>query len=309
MPSTEKGVVPILAAVGRAAADARLEIFLVGGAIRDLEVGRPPKDVDVAVQASAADTLALAEALGRLPGWRKGAAHPRFGTATLMAPDGVRVDLAATRSERYPKPGSLPVVTAGVPIDVDLGRRDFTIHAMARSVREGGALGPLLDPFHGRTDLGERRLRLLHPGSLADDPTRALRAVAYVVRLGFRIDRGFRTALARARGESAFEAVSGDRLRRALELLLGEDDLAAARDLLLRLGLLDDICPGWGEDLQREISLKGRKREPTGESDVHLLASRWASLLSCLLPSRKKDVAERLKFPRVLRRTSGVPLR
>lgn len=310
MPSTENGVVRILAAVGRAAADARLGIFLVGGALRDLELRRSPKDVDLAVEASAERTLGLADGLGRLRGWRPEASHQRFGTATLVAPNTLRVDLASTRTETYPRPGSLPVVKTGAPILEDLRRRDFTIHAMARSVASDGAPGSLIDPFDGLTDLGERRLRLLHPGSLVDDPTRALRAVAYAVRLGFEIDRSVRAALARARGEKAFQAVSGDRLRRGLEQVLAEDDFEKAKELLSSYVLLDDICPGWGKGLQREISSKGEERQGADDgAEPRGVASRWAQLLAGLPLSRKKDVAERLNFSRALRRSAGVPLR
>lgn len=295
--------------MGRVAADAGLPVYVVGGAVRDLLLRRSPKDLDVAVEGSASGALHLSSSLSALPGWSLVATHERFGTATLVAPDGLRVDLASSRTESYPRPGALPVVTTGARIAEDLRRRDFTIHAMARSLAADGALGPLLDPFDGREDLEKRRLRLLHPQSLVDDPTRALRAVTYAVRLGFRIERSFRAALARARRERAFQAVSGDRLRRGLEQVLGEDDFEKAKALLVSYGLLDDICAGWGKGLQREISLKGGERGREEEAEARGVASRWTNLFSCLSPSKKMDVAERLKFSRALRRSTGVPLR
>lgn len=296
--------------MGRVAAEAGLPVYVVGGAVRDLLLRRSSKDVDVAVEGPADGALHLSSSLSTVPGWSLVAAHRRFGTATLLAPEGLRVDLASSRTETYARPGSLPVVVTGVPIAEDLRRRDFTIHAMARSLAADGALGSLLDPFDGKGDLERRRLRLLHPRSLADDPTRALRAVEYAVRLGFGIDRGFRVALAWARRECAFRAVSGDRLRRGLGLLLREDDFEKTKALLVSYALLDDIWPGWGEGLQREISLRGGEREErAGQAEGIDVASRWAQLLSFLSPSKKKDVAERLKFSRALRRSTGVPLR
>ncbi len=264
------------------------------------------------VEGPAGRALHLSSSFSALPGWSLVATHPRFGTATLVAPDGLRVDLASSRSESYPRPGSLPIVETGAPLTEDLRRRDFTIHAMARALAADGALGPLVDPFGGKGDLERRCLRLLHPRSLVDDPTRALRAVVYAVRLGFGIEGSFRAALSRARAERAFDAVSGDRLRRGLELAIGEDDFEKATELLLKFALLDDICPGWGEGLQREISSKGGEKEEGKEeasAEVRRVARRWARLLSGSSPSKKWDIAERLKFSRALRRATGVPLR
>lgn len=264
-------------------------------------------DLDLAVEGPAESALEFARRLSALPGWGLRASHRRFGTATLAAPGGLFVDVAATRTESYPRPASLPVVTAGAPIADDLSRRDFTIHAMARGVAADGSLGPLLDPFGGKGDIVSRLICLLHARSLVDDPTRAWRAVRYAVRLGFVIDKSLRPALVLARGEGAFHALSGDRFRRAVEEALSESDFEKTKALLLQYELLDDIFPGWGEGLQREISSKGGER---GEgAEARGVASRWAALLSCLPLSKEKDVAERLKFSRALRRATGVPLR
>jgi len=259
----------------------------------------------VAVEGTAGEVAELAARLASRPAWRLQVSHARFGTATLAGPCGLRVDLAATRREKYPRPAALPVVVTGAPIAEDLGRRDFTIHAIARRIAADGSLGPLLDPFGGKDDVLRRLVRLLHARSLVDDPTRVLRAVRYAVRLGFGVDRSVRPALALARSEGAFLSLSGDRFRRALEEVLGEDDFEKATELLLEFRLLDEVCSGWGEGLQRETSSKGGERE----AEARGVASRWARLLSCLSPSKKKDVAERLKFSRVLRRAAGVPLR
>ena len=85
------------------------------------------------------------------------------------------------------------------------------------------ASAPLHDPFGGRRDLEARRLRLLHDRSLVDDPTRAFRVVRYATRLGFGIGPSFDLQLRAAREAGAFTALSGDRLRRALEEVLDED--------------------------------------------------------------------------------------
>ena len=127
-------------------------------------------DLDVAVDAELDPIL---ERLG-LPARR----HERFGTATVHL-GGRGIDLARTRTERYPEPGALPEVEpAG--IEADLSRRDFTVNAMALPLAEPGAL---LDPFGGAADLRSGTLRVLHDASFADDPTRAIRAARYASRL------------------------------------------------------------------------------------------------------------------------------
>jgi len=296
--------------VGRAAGDAGVPVHLVGGAVRDALLGRPARDLDVAVEADGRGVFTLARRLGAHAGWRIEAEHARFGTASLSAPGGLRVDLAATRRESYPSPASLPVVSVGAGIDEDLGRRDVTIHAMARRVRRDGSLGALRDPFGGRGDLEARTLRLLHARSLVDDPTRAFRVVRYATRLGFGIDPRFGVQLRAARQAGAFAALSGDRLRRAVEEVLNEKAFETAVGLLLEFRLLDDIYLGWGKRVQRKISPKGREgEEEKKRGAAGDVAFRWAALLSTLSHSEKLHVAERLKFSRALRRSTGTPRR
>ena len=293
----------VLARARDAAARAGLPLYLVGGAVRDLLLRTASKDVDLAAEGPAETALALARRLAAVPGWRLVAAHERFGTATLDAPGGLGVDVAATRTERYPRPAALPVVATGASIGDDLARRDFTIHAMARRVGDDGELGPTLDPHGGREDLRSEMLRLLHDGSLVDDPTRAFRAIRYAVRLGFRIEPRFGERLRRARFEGAIAALSGDRLRRALDDVLREPDARRALELLTKFALLDDICPGWSQDLRERMPSKAMEGtvEPSATADV-----RWAILLGPLSSSKKADVAERLRFSRALRRSAGI---
>src|SRR5262245_49014848 len=161
---------PELAPVREAASG---PIFLVGGAVRDLLLGRGRTDIDLVVVGDAAE---LAAALGAE--WTE---HERFGTAKALLA-GHTVDIAAARSESYPEPGALPEVEPAAGIEADLSRRDFTINAMAIPLQ--GEPG-LIDPHDGRADLEAGLLRVLHPVSLRDDPTRALRAARYAARFGF----------------------------------------------------------------------------------------------------------------------------
>lgn len=269
-------------------------IHLVGGAVRDALLGRAPVDLDVAVEGPLAALPPLCRAL-RDRGWAQEALHERFGTATLRAPTGEKVDLAVTREETYPHPGSLPLVRPGAPIARDLARRDFTIHAMALPVGPRGAVGSLLDPFGGREDLRRGRLRLLHEGSLADDPTRAFRAARYAARLGLELDAGFPGALRRSVEAGAFARISGDRLRRALHELLSEENRSVALALLVRLGVPSAVVGGWEVDAETVRDL-GRA---TGAD------SAWARLLSGSAPEVRERIAARLAFSRALRRATG----
>jgi len=268
----------------------------VGGAVRDLLLGRRPVDLDLAVEGPRGCVEEVVSALAAA-GFRAEARHARFGTATLRGPHGERLDLAATRAETYPRPGALPVVTPGVPIATDLGRRDFAIHAMALPL-EGGIQEPdLVDPFGGKGDLALRRIRLLHDGSLADDPTRVFRAARYAARLGFALDGGFEEAMRRAVAAGAFATISGDRLRRAFEEVLAEENRAVAVSYLQELAVPSAIVHGWSLE---GVGLSAGDA-PGGRS------SDWARLLERAAPSVKEAVAVRLSFSRALRRAAGCP--
>jgi tRNA nucleotidyltransferase (CCA-adding enzyme) len=205
-------------------------VYLVGGAVRDLLRGGDAVDFDLAVEGDARSVArTLAERLG-------GAAreHERFGTATVRAPE-LTFDLATTRTETYDEPGALPRV-AEATLAEDLRRRDFTINAMAVALA-GDDLGHLYDPHGGLGDLEAGAVRILHPDSFLDDPTRLLRAVRYETRLGFRMDEASERAARAAVAEDALSTVSGARLRDELMDLLGEHEAPAAVERLRDLDI------------------------------------------------------------------------
>jgi tRNA nucleotidyltransferase/poly(A) polymerase len=182
-------------------------VFVVGGVVRDLLMNREvgEHDLDLVVEGQgivfAAD---LAQRLGCAV-----RVHEPFLTAKLVAPFGIapqprdplldEVDVATAREETYDRPGALPTVTAAT-IDKDLWRRDFSANAVAlpleayRAVIGGSATSSsmvtkqVIDPTSGCADIHGATLRILHPRSFIDDPTRLFRAVRYIVRLGFHFD-------------------------------------------------------------------------------------------------------------------------
>jgi tRNA nucleotidyltransferase (CCA-adding enzyme) len=204
----------VLTTIGRVAGRAGARAWLVGGVVRDVLGGRvdPPRDLDVVVEG---DGLAVARALAAALG---GVAieHERFLTASVRAADR-RIDVATARAERYDVPGALPRVVPAA-IREDLGRRDFTINAMAVELESG--TWSVLDAFGGRADLARRRVRVLHPLSFVEDPTRIFRAARYAARLGFAPDAWTARARALALSLAPYPALSGSRVLAEIDLIL-----------------------------------------------------------------------------------------
>lgn len=142
-------------------------LWIVGGAVRDVLLGREPHELDFVVEG---DAIAVARSIG------PAVAHPDFGTATVLG-----VDIASARQEVYDTPGALPRVHPGATLEEDLARRDFSVNAIAVRVADG----ELREWPGAREDLERGVLRVLHERSFIDDPTRVLRLARYAARLGF----------------------------------------------------------------------------------------------------------------------------
>ena len=268
-------------------------VYLVGGTVRDILLGEPSFDVDIAVEG---DAIALARALAtQLDGRVR--AHEQFGTAVVLYGDGQRVDVVTARTEFYDKPAALPTVEHAT-IREDLHRRDFTINAMAASLR-GGDFGRLLDPFGGRRDLVAGRIRVLHNLSFVDDPTRILRAIRYENRLGFRMDQ-HTVRLARACIEMGLVGdLSSERLRDELELLFSEGDVEHAVLRLAELGMATAIHPHLAADEQAvQLTRRGRELAEEYALDVPPWRVALAALARRLPPDEVYDWLERLKMRR-----------
>ena len=166
-------------------------LALVGGAVRDAllhdqhcDPWRDLPDLDVVIEGSASDLVAALEQHYGSQRVKEVRIHGAYGTAELSF-DGVLLDLAGARQEHYPAPGENPVVESG-SLERDLERRDFTVNAMALELSLSGDREPwLLDPHGGQGHLARRELAFLHPSSVADDPTRVVRACRYAARLAF----------------------------------------------------------------------------------------------------------------------------
>ena len=257
---------PLLREVGRIADQRGLPAYAVGGCVRDwlLGVAETP-DLDVAVEG---DGIAVARAAGRLLGGTL-TVHQQFGTATRRlgrsapggrrsgrwsplprcvagdipsegppATAGARVegsrprrgDFATCRQETYAKPAAYPKVIPGT-LEDDLFRRDFTINAMAVALSPA-RFGTLVDPFHGARDLRRHAVRILHPRSFLDDPSRILRGIRFVRRFGFRWEPATARAANAALAAGALGWLNPGRLARELDRMRREPDpLACFQEL------------------------------------------------------------------------------
>src|ERR671935_1180816 len=205
-------------------------VHLVGGAVRDLLLDRSPLDLDLVVEG---DAPAVAEELARRLEGRR-IVHARFGTATVRS-DALTFDMVTARAERYPEPGALPEVRAGT-LEEDLARRDFTVNAIAMSLDEA-TLGELRRVSHALEDLADGLVRVLHPASFRDDPTRLLRAVRYARRLDFALEADTEALAREAIAAGAMDTVSGARIRDELLDLLREPSVVRGLEGLADLAL------------------------------------------------------------------------
>ncbi|MBM3944500.1 MAG: CCA tRNA nucleotidyltransferase, partial [SAR202 cluster bacterium] len=247
----------VLRRAGRAAAAHGIELYLVGGSVRDLLLGQTPADLDLA---GVGVTEPFASALAHDLGGRI-VSRSQFVTAHVRT-NGALIDLAMARRETYAKPGALPSVSPAEDIREDLERRDFSINAMALSL-SGKRWGRLLDPLDGRRDLERKRIRVLHDRSFEDDATRIFRAVRYSVRMGFALEPHTEALL--RDGLRSVNTLSGERVWNELERMFLEKRAVSAVRRAKALGALDAVAPGMG------LPDGGVGALPSGEERVKVL--------------------------------------
>ncbi len=248
-------------------ADHGVDLYLVGGTVRDILIGQPTDDLDIDLLLVGADESFPALGAAGLDG--PVLSSSRFMT-TKVGLRGVEVDLVRARQETYAHPGALPEVRPG-SLDQDLARRDFSINAMAVALGPGANWGALIDQHDGSADLDRRIVRVLHPRSFADDPTRIFRAVRYAARLGFDLDP--ETARLLAEALPHVDALTGDRVRHEVERIFAEPRPADVLTLARERGVLRTIHPDFGAD-RAPVGRLPNDMPPTGpQRDTALLAA------------------------------------
>jgi tRNA nucleotidyltransferase (CCA-adding enzyme) len=164
----------------------KVSAYVIGGLTRDLlrfneKYGNQVGDIDITIEGDAIDFATHLMKNSR--NFHLEESFPEFGTAKVRYKESLVFDLASTREEVYPHCGALPhIVRRGVPLEQDIIRRDFTVNAIALSIHE---LGSVVDFSHGIEDIKKQQLRILHPLSFFEDPSRILRAMKFAVRFNF----------------------------------------------------------------------------------------------------------------------------
>ena len=299
------GVISIIA---EQAQQRDIALYLAGGLVRDLLLGRKNLDIDFVVEGDAIDFAShLADTFGG-----ELHSHAPFGTAKWIldraAADSMalpldelphHIDFAAARSEVYEEPTALPTVYPS-GIKRDLGRRDFTINTLALQLSPPTEMRRVIDFYDGIADLNQNWIRALHHRSFMDDPTRILRAVRFSQRLGFSIEP--RTAQWMQDARPMLRRISGERLRNELAHILNEPRPAHVILKLQTLGILENIHPAWRISPQLPDLFK-RCREhtvpwPTAAPDLPRLY--WHIMLMGLASDDVQSIGERLGLRRGL---------
>ncbi len=260
---------------------------LVGGFVRDALLNRPVNDFDIVIEG---DATKLGRALVQKHGGRV-TVHAPFKTATWFPPDADDfIDLISARSETYAHPAALPTVKPG-SLEDDLRRRDFTVNAMAVRV-DGDRFGELTDPLGGRADLERGLIRVLHPNSFVDDPTRLFRAVRYAARYQFQIESSTEALIPAAL--PYVDKLSPERLRHELDLIFEEEGAVPMMEKLWALGILGQVQPALPSDEATRARVRGAALVPSAvENPVHF---RWAVWLMGLTPKEIRALSKRLHF-------------
>ena len=158
------------------ARDAGMNVYLTGGAVRDIISGFPIRDLDFTVQGNPAKLQKDLERAGVVIGGGDDDSKVLY----IGLPGNVRAEISMARTERYEKVGKPPIVSPATIIE-DLRRRDFTVNAMALSLNPGSR-GLLMDPFNGAADIEAKVLRVLHNYAFVEDPSRLIRASRFAAR-------------------------------------------------------------------------------------------------------------------------------
>ncbi len=202
--------------VGEVADEAGFPVYLVGGIVRDLFLRVANLDIDIVVEG---DGIVFAGMLVKRAGGHM-KTHLKFGTAVVVLPNGLKLDIATARLEYYESPAALPTVELS-SIKKDLYRRDFTINTLAVRLNRK-RMGELIDFFGGLRDIKAKTIRVLHSLSFVEDPTRVLRALRFEQRFDLKLGKHTENLIKSAVNMKLFDRLTGKRMHAELVLLFSE---------------------------------------------------------------------------------------
>ena len=229
----------LLQEIGRFGEEKSQPVYVVGGFVRDLLIGRENLDIDIVVEGDAVNfACQLAEV------WESTVqVHHQFKTATITRLDGLKFDFVSARNETYLSPGALPSVEYGTIME-DLHRRDFSINALAMRLQPD-TFGELVDCTDGLQDLRTGRIRVLHNQSFIDDPTRIFRAIRYEGRYNFQIAESDQKRIRDAINQGVLNLISGQRIRNEIDHILSEEAAPQMVNRLDEFDLFGTTHPTW----------------------------------------------------------------
>ena len=214
------------------------DVYLVGGAVRDILLRIPNLDIDLVVEGNG---ITFAEELASKMTACRVRSHEKFRTAVLLFDDGFKIDVATARHEYYARPGALPTVEMS-SIRRDLYRRDFTMNTLAVNLNPQ-KFGKVIDFFGGARDIKERVIRVLHNLAFVEDPTRILRALRFSSRFRFTIGKHTLNLMKRALQMRIFDRIEGKRILNELIHLLEEKNPLPGIVLMSDFGVFQALHP------------------------------------------------------------------
>jgi tRNA nucleotidyltransferase/poly(A) polymerase len=274
----------------RIATEAGMNVWLTGGAMRDVLRGARILDLDFSVER---DAIKLGKALAQACGRFVVSEDALKRAVELELGNGIRASVSNIRTEKYAKPGGKPQI-APASIHEDLMRRDFTINAMALSLNRGSR-GLLIDPTNGQADLTNRELRATNSYAFFDDPTRIFRLVRFQHVLGFEIASRTQLQIENALLDEYQKAEPASALAHEIRALSESENAVAGLEAYERMGLLKLISP----------ALAGPRLNTAGMSKFERLAhtvlppgssSAWLAFLTVL--TEKLSARERAEVVR-----------
>lgn len=230
-----ENIIDIFLQLGNTAKKLNMKIYLVGGIVRDIILGRKNLDIDILVEG---DAIKLAYEFAKENGF---VFHKfeEFMTAQVKTKDNIKLDFATARREIYEYPGAYPKVEKAT-LREDLFRRDFTINTLAIDITEEN-FGILLDYFYGYQDIRNKKIRVLHELSFIEDPIRIFRALRFAGRFGFKLGSHTEKLLKVAIQQNFIKVAPEGRINLELNLTFNEENVIEILFLMDEYKLLNHL--------------------------------------------------------------------